>query len=132
MYNIYIFQRQWKGWGYGAAAPPDFKSAPYDFIYLLNSPTWFDYLPPPMRIAISCKSITCNTWFAGKEMQCGPGILWVLAHMVSLLAEQGGLTEQISTVTSKATWLYLSFAQLHIYSSLKIIVMNARVSHIVV
>ena len=56
-----------------------------------------------MRIAISCESNTCNAWFSGKEIWCGPGILWVLAHMVSLLAEQGGLTEQISTVTSKAT-----------------------------
>ena len=33
-----------------------------------------------------------------------------------LLAEQGGLTEQISTSTSKTKWLYLSFTQqLRIY-----------------
>ena len=27
-YSTTLIHRQWKGWGYGAAAPPDFKSTP--------------------------------------------------------------------------------------------------------
>ena len=44
-----------KGWGYGAAAPPDFKNAHRSLFFTIEifsclpfSPTWFDYLPPPM------------------------------------------------------------------------------------
>ena len=62
-------------------------------------------------------------------------ILWVLAHM---LAEQGGLTEQIGQRLLKPHGLYLSFTQ-QLYLSIgifsvnsTIIVINTNVSHLVI
>ena len=67
-----------------------------------------------IQIAISSELNTWNTWFAGKEYDMvraySINSLGACTHS-DLLAEQGGLTAQITIVTSNTTWLYLSFTQ---------------------
>ena len=57
-----------------------------------------------MQITVSSELNTWNTWFAGKR-----NAVWFQYSLGActhgdLLAEQGGLTEQISTATSRTTW----------------------------
>ena len=60
-----------------------------------------------MQIAISIKLNTWNTWFAGKEIQCGSSFLGACTHG-DLLAEQGEPTLRTNQYTSFYGYIYCS------------------------
>ena len=79
-----------------------------------------------MQIAISSELKALNTWFTGKEYSVVL-VFFGCLHTQLFVSRTRRAYKQISTATSKTTWLYPSFThQLSIYW------LNTSISHIVI